>query len=94
MEWLGTTKPNDDQIVPDYYMTNRRRTGSWLAARELLGAAEADASAVAVAPDLQTRSKAPSVSRPLSPTIGPRKARRVDSASGAGYGTGSAASSA
>eukprot|EP00972_Heterocapsa_arctica_P025245 3719250-Heterocapsa_arctica.AAC.1 len=38
-------------------------------------------------------SKAPIVSRPLSPTVGPRKSRRVDSVSGAGYGTGSAASS-
>eukprot|EP00972_Heterocapsa_arctica_P106856 15741323-Heterocapsa_arctica.AAC.1 len=78
-------------------MTNQRRLGSWLAAHELLVVADAAApvpvTGLVVAPSTSSKAKAPSVSRPLSPTVGPRKSRRVDSASGAGYGTGSAASS-
>eukprot|EP00972_Heterocapsa_arctica_P086663 12774366-Heterocapsa_arctica.AAC.1 len=32
LQWFGTTSPSDAHIVPDSYMTNRRRLGSWLAA--------------------------------------------------------------
>eukprot|EP00972_Heterocapsa_arctica_P091860 13548046-Heterocapsa_arctica.AAC.1 len=46
MQWWGTTKPTDAQIVPDNYMTNQRRIGSWLAARELISVADADAATV------------------------------------------------
>eukprot|EP00972_Heterocapsa_arctica_P030410 4478831-Heterocapsa_arctica.AAC.1 len=97
LQWFGITTPTDAHIVPDNYMTNRRRLGSYLAAHELLVVADAAApvpvTGLVAAPLTTSKAKAPGASRPLSPPVGPRKSRRVDSDAGAGYGAGSAASS-
>eukprot|EP00972_Heterocapsa_arctica_P068513 10122910-Heterocapsa_arctica.AAC.1 len=55
--------------------------------RELTGARPVPLGGLAAAP------KAPGVSRPVSPIAPPRKARRVADTTGAGYNTGSRASS-
>eukprot|EP00972_Heterocapsa_arctica_P079100 11661287-Heterocapsa_arctica.AAC.2 len=36
LHWFKTTEPTDAHVVPDNFLTNERRLGSFLVARELL----------------------------------------------------------
>eukprot|EP00972_Heterocapsa_arctica_P081849 12061876-Heterocapsa_arctica.AAC.1 len=94
IEWFHTNHVTDEHVVPDNALTNERRMGSFIAAqttfmgdRELTGARPVPLGGLAAAP------KAPGVPRPVSPAAPPLKARRVAPTPGAGYSTGSRASS-
>eukprot|EP00972_Heterocapsa_arctica_P061881 9122076-Heterocapsa_arctica.AAC.1 len=79
MQWWGTTKPTDEQIVADNILSNQRRIGSWRAAREMLTQADAEEGAVRATASSKApgvRPITPSVSRPASPSGESRKARR------------------